>query len=75
MEALDRQIPGMLLKEPQFRPHPATWLNQERWDDEEDGLPKIRLSRLEQIKAKSLEEQGADEERILNDANHAHERP
>ena len=42
MDSLRRQKPAMMLKEPQFRPHPATWLNQERWDDEDEELPGIR---------------------------------
>ena len=28
--------------EPQFVPHPSTWLNQHRWDDEPPPLPKTR---------------------------------
>ena len=32
--ALSQQIPAMESKEPQYRPHPATWLNSERWNDE-----------------------------------------
>jgi hypothetical protein len=31
-----------LQKEPQFIPHPATWLNQERWDDDEEQAPRVR---------------------------------
>lgn len=34
MFALSQQLPGMEAKEKQYRPHPATWLNGERWDDE-----------------------------------------
>lgn len=33
---------GQLQKEPQFIPHPATWLNQERWDDDEEQAPRVR---------------------------------
>jgi hypothetical protein len=28
------QAASYLAKEPRFRPHPATWLNEGRWDDE-----------------------------------------
>jgi hypothetical protein len=28
------QAPGMLAKEERFRPHGATWLNEQRWEDE-----------------------------------------
>lgn len=31
-----------LQKEPQFIPHPATWLNQERWDDDVEQAPRVR---------------------------------
>jgi uncharacterized protein YdaU (DUF1376 family) len=33
MAATRAQMPVMLGKEPQFRPHGATWLNEERWAD------------------------------------------
>lgn len=32
--AADRQAPAMLAKEKRYRPHAATWLGQERWNDE-----------------------------------------
>jgi hypothetical protein len=28
-------------EEPQFRPHPTTWLNQGRWMDEPDTKPNV----------------------------------
>lgn len=34
MEATRAQSPEMLSREPQYRPHGATWLNSERWDDD-----------------------------------------
>jgi hypothetical protein len=34
MAAVAAQAPEMLTREPQHRPHGATWLNAERWDDE-----------------------------------------
>ena len=34
MGALSDQRPAMEAKEPKFIPHPSTWLNQERWEDE-----------------------------------------
>jgi hypothetical protein len=33
--ALHRQMAGLLREQPEFRPHPATWLNEGRWDDED----------------------------------------
>jgi hypothetical protein len=42
MTATRAQRAEMLSKEPVKRPHAATWLNQERWEDEPDAvaLPK-----------------------------------
>jgi hypothetical protein len=34
MKATRAQKPEMLEREPEKRPHGATWLNQERWTDE-----------------------------------------
>ncbi len=34
--AVQQQAPEMLRREPRYRPHLATWLNQERWNDEPD---------------------------------------
>ncbi len=33
MAGLDRQMEGLMGKEPQYRPHGSTWLNGERWND------------------------------------------
>ena len=32
----------MISKESQFIPHPATWLNQERWEDDQEAAPQVR---------------------------------
>lgn len=34
IEGLKRQLPELMTREPQFRPHPSTWLHQARWEDE-----------------------------------------
>jgi uncharacterized protein YdaU (DUF1376 family) len=34
MAGLHAQLPAILATEPRFQPHPATWLNQGRWQDE-----------------------------------------
>ena len=34
LDALRRQLPGLLAKERDLRPHPASWLNGKRWLDE-----------------------------------------
>lgn len=41
IDALKRQLPELKQKEEQYIPHPATWLNQGRWDDE---VKKKKLS-------------------------------
>jgi hypothetical protein len=38
--------------EGRFIPHPATWLNNERWDDELKGKPKVGGGRFEQVTSK-----------------------
>jgi hypothetical protein len=38
MSSLKLQLPSLLAKEAQYRPLPATWLNQRRWEDELPGL-------------------------------------
>lgn len=32
---LRRQLPGLIEREARFIPHPSTWLNEGRWDDED----------------------------------------
>ena len=46
-------------KEVQFIPHPSTWLNQKRWEDELEPLPKKEVSPDEYYdkKAKDFQEQ------------------
>jgi hypothetical protein len=34
VSALQAQSPAMLARDPSIRPHAATWINQERWNDE-----------------------------------------
>lgn len=34
MAGLRRQLSHLNSREPQFIPHPSTWLNQGRWEDE-----------------------------------------
>ncbi len=38
MAAMEKQKPEMMSRQPQHRPHGATWLNGERWTDEEPRL-------------------------------------
>jgi len=58
--ALEAQLPGLLAREPEKRPHPATWLNQERWNDEPDppaqgAVPSRQESREADIDRKFRE--------------------
>lgn len=34
-----------------FIPHPATWLNQERWDDEPSSIPQMSARTVRTLKA------------------------
>jgi len=36
MFGLSQQMPSLASREQQYIPHPSTWLNQERWNDEPD---------------------------------------
>lgn len=51
MAALNQQAPQMLTREPDKRPHPATWLNQERWNDEPEtqSTPKQQKTLREEL--------------------------
>jgi uncharacterized protein YdaU (DUF1376 family) len=41
--------------DPQFNPHPSTWLNQRRWLDEPLPEPKKKMTALEKFVQKTLE--------------------
>ena len=60
--ATKNQLPRILEREPQFRPHPATWLNDKRWLDE--PVQAINRARYEQ--QSSL----PDFEDLINDPYH-----
>jgi hypothetical protein len=45
IHGLRKQVPAMREKELEYIPHPATWLNQERWTDViEDGGPAQQIT-------------------------------
>jgi hypothetical protein len=44
MAATRAQKPEMLARESSMRPHAATWLNGERWADENDSAPQQRVA-------------------------------
>lgn len=49
MAGVAAQTPGMLGRDPENRPHAATWLNHERWTDEvsnEVFRPKTRMEKI-----------------------------
>lgn len=45
MSGLRRQIPMLTRRDPQFIPHPATWLNAARWEDEDIAPPSKPTAR------------------------------
>lgn len=49
MAGLRGQVPGMLAADPQHRPHPATWLNGRRWEDEIESEQETEDARLDRI--------------------------
>lgn len=55
MAALERVKPTW--RDAQFIPHPATWLNQERWEDEPE-LPPPREDEFAEARARVLERMG-----------------
>ena len=42
-------------KDIQYVPHPATWLNQRRWEDELEPLPDKNLSVYKDIEKKTMD--------------------
>src|SRR5690606_10755764 len=40
LDGLRRQLPKLAAAEVRFRPHPATWLNEGRWEDEDGTAPQ-----------------------------------
>ena len=57
LAGIERAKLGWRDVEPQFIPHPATWLNQERWLDEPpgNGPPGVRLVQDEDFTRRGLE--------------------
>lgn len=53
MSGLRDALPGLMEKDPTYIPHPATWLNQRRWEDEPQPVyipqPKETLSLAQQL--------------------------
>lgn len=39
-KALDWQVPIFEQREPEYRPHAATWIRGRRWEDEKPSAPK-----------------------------------
>ena len=52
--------------EKQFIPHPSTWLNQRRWEDEID-LPKTKQQKTSNVN-KQVMEYRRMQQRLLDDA-------
>lgn len=47
MGGLRAQLPGMIAEEPRHRPHPASWINARRWEDEIDSIVETEDQRLD----------------------------
>ena len=41
MKALEYQLPELLSREPEKRPHASTWFNQDRWADTPEPDPQM----------------------------------
>lgn len=52
LQALSKQLPEILSREPRFRPHPGTWLNERRWEDETDA-PVISITAIPEVRKKT----------------------
>ena len=65
MAATQQQAPDMLTREPQHRPHGATWLNGERWSDEDGrggpGEANRQDAALDKVYAELEHEKGNDD--------------
>jgi len=46
LEAIRRQKAGEQWKDPQFIPHPATWIRGKRWEDETASSPSAQFQNL-----------------------------
>ncbi len=67
LAALEQQTRSRQWQDPQYIPHPYTWLNQGRWEDEPIGMPKVsglgytldpnRLAHLREIERKAKKEE------------------
>lgn len=59
--ATKKQLPRILEREPQYRPHPATWLNDKRWLDEPE--PSVNGARQQQSSLPDFDD-------LINDPYH-----
>ena len=46
LEALEWQRKEWAKADPQFTPHPSTWLNDGRWEDEKPEAPKSNITQF-----------------------------
>lgn len=71
INGLRRQLPHLTARDVQFIPHPSTWLNQGRWEDE---IPEQAAAKPEPRKSAYREHQDAcarELDKIINrDAGH-----
>lgn len=46
---LTAQLPGLMAKPVQYRPHPSTWLNRDGWLDEPEAAPESDMDQIARV--------------------------
>ena len=65
---LRRLMPSLLQEEPRYIPHPATWLNQDRWADQPYVRAQPYEQREEPVRIETTEAERAEGARIIREA-------
>jgi len=68
LSALEAQLAAGLFKDATYTPHPATWLNQERWDDEIPGATGRAIEFARRYRDACRRGSDYDKARVLADA-------
>ncbi len=61
VDGLARRHRALPAQDRRFTPHPTTWLNQERWDDEDDAVVTPEPAAWDAIRAAMSEQPGVKE--------------
>lgn len=70
MSGLIRQLSYYASREPQFIPHPTTWLNQERWSDEPQPVQRYQPRQSSDMASFTADILGQFHERASKAINH-----